>query len=79
MVDMSATIIHHGHVRLLKKAFEYGDVIVGLTTDEEILKAKGYKPELDYDSRKEILESIKYVKEVVPTSWKIDNKILKKI
>ncbi|MFL2578317.1 MAG: 2-aminoethylphosphonate aminotransferase [Flavobacteriaceae bacterium] len=78
MVDMSATIIHHGHVRLLKKAFEYGDVIVGLTTDEEILKAKGYKPELDYESRKEILESIKYIKEVVPTSWKIDNKILKK-
>ena len=78
MVDMSATIIHHGHIRLLKKAFEYGDIIVGLTTDEEILKVKGYYPELDYESRKEILESIKYVKEVVPTSWKIDNKTLKK-
>lgn len=78
MVDMSATIIHHGHVRLLKKAFEYGDVIVGLTIDEEILKAKGYKPELDYESRKEILESIKYIKEVVPVSWKIDDKTLKK-
>jgi len=78
MVDMSATIIHHGHIRLLKKAFEHGDIIVGLTIDEEILKVKGYNPELDYESRKEILESIKYVKEVVPTSWKIDNKTLKK-
>jgi len=78
MVDMSATIIHHGHVRLLKKAFEHGDIIVGLTIDEEILKVKGYNPELDYESRKEILESIKYVKEVVPTSWKIDNKTLEK-
>ena len=73
---MSATIIHHGHIRLLKKAFEYGDIIVGLTTDEEILKAKGYNPELDYESRKEILESIKYVNQVVPTNWKIDNQTL---
>ena len=78
MVDMSATIIHHGHIRLLKKAYEYGDIIVGLTTDQEIIKVKGYKPELDYDSRKEILESIKYVLQVVPTSWKINNSILEK-
>ena len=76
MVDMSATIIHHGHIRLLKNAFEYGDIIVGLTTDDEILKAKGYTPELDYESRKEILESIKYVNQVVPTNWKIDNQTL---
>ena len=26
MVDMSATLIHHGHIRLLKKAAEIGDV-----------------------------------------------------
>ena len=33
---MSATLIHHGHIRLLKKASEFGSVIVALTTDEEI-------------------------------------------
>ena len=76
MVDMSATLIHHGHTRLLKKASSYGDVIIGLTTDDEILKKKGYIPELDYNSRKEILQSIKYVKEVVPTPWKINDNIL---
>ena len=42
MVDMSATLIHHGHVRLIKKAAEYGDVIVGLTSDEEILKKRSF-------------------------------------
>ncbi len=78
LVDMSATIIHHGHTRLLKKASEYGEVIVGLTTDEEIRAKKGYEPELNYEQRKEILESIKYVKEVVPTSWLIDEDVLKK-
>ena len=36
MVDMSATILHHGHIRLLKKAKELGDVIVALALDSEI-------------------------------------------
>ena len=34
MVDMSATLIHHGHIRLLKKAAEIGEVVVALTSDE---------------------------------------------
>ncbi|QWC97188.1 adenylyltransferase/cytidyltransferase family protein [Polynucleobacter paneuropaeus] len=72
MVDMSATLIHHGHIRLLMHAKKMGSVIVALTTDEEIREKKGYKPELDYECRKEILESIKYVDEVVPSKWLID-------
>ena len=73
MVDMSATLIHHGHVRLLKKAAEIGDVVVVLTTDDEIKKKKGYTPELNFEERKEILEAIKYVDEVVPSPWLIDD------
>jgi cytidyltransferase-like protein len=76
MVDMSATLIHHGHIRLLKKASEYGKVIVGLTTDDEIVSKKGYQPELDFEYRKEILESIKYVDEVVPVPWLLDEEVL---
>lgn len=78
MVDMSATLIHHGHVRLLKNASEIGAVVVALTTDEEVEKTKGYKPELSYEERKEILESIRYVEEVVPSTWLIDEEYLKK-
>jgi len=78
MVDMSATLIHHGHIRLLKKASEFGEVVVGLTTDDEIISKKGYQPELDFEYRKEILESIKYVREVVPVPWILDELILKK-
>ena len=76
MVDMSATLIHHGHVRLLKKASEYGSVIVGLTTDDEVNTQKGFSPELAFEYRKEILESIKYVSEVVATPWLIDEDTL---
>ena len=73
LVDMSATLIHHGHIRLLQKASEYGQVIVALTTDDEIKKKKGYVPELSFLEREEILLSIKYVDEVIPSRWLIDN------
>lgn len=72
MVDMSATLIHHGHIRLLKKAAELGNVVVALTTDDEILKKKGYVPELNFEERKEILEALRCVDEVVPSPWLID-------
>lgn len=78
MVDMSATLIHHGHVRLIKKAAEFGDVVIGLTTDDEIETKKGYFPELNFESRKEVLEAMALVKEVVPTPWLINEEVLNK-
>ncbi|HYC58382.1 MAG TPA: adenylyltransferase/cytidyltransferase family protein [Thermoanaerobaculia bacterium] len=76
MVDMTASLIHHGHVRLLKAAKELGTVIVALTTDDECRAHKGYTPELDFGQRREILESIRYVDEVVPSPWLIDDAFL---
>ncbi|TKG96956.1 hypothetical protein EYV94_00580 [Puteibacter caeruleilacunae] len=83
MVDMSATLIHHGHIRLLKRAKnclsdQKIHLVVGLTTDEEVITNKGYKPELTYAEREEVLNAIQYVDEVVPTTWMITNDILKK-
>jgi len=79
VVDMSATIIHHGHIRLLKHAASLGLVRVALTTDEEIVLHKGYQPELGYEQRKEILESIRYVYDVVPSPWLLTDKFLSDI
>lgn len=73
MVDMSATLIHHGHVRLLEKAALLGDVVVALTSDEEVRKTKGYEPELNFEERKEILMAFRTVKEVVSCPWMIDD------
>ncbi len=78
LVDMSTTIIHHGHIRLLKKANKFGKVIVALTTDQEIKKNKKINIILNYKQREEILKSIKYVHRVIPSKWKITNKFLKK-
>lgn len=78
MVDMSVTILHYGHIRLLKKAAAYGHVIVGLSSDKDIKKFKGYTPELNYAQRKEIVSSIKYVKEVVKVNFHVNKEDLKK-
>lgn len=76
MVDMSVSLLHHGHIRILRAASELGKVIVALTTDDELQRKKGYVPELDYAARKEILEAIRYVDEVVPSNWLIDDDFL---
>jgi glycerol-3-phosphate cytidylyltransferase len=76
LVDMSATLLHHGHVRLIKAASRHGKVIVALTTDDEILKVKGYQPELKFEERKEILESLRHVDEVIACPWKLNQSFL---
>ena len=75
---MTADILHHGHIRLLKKASKFGKVIVALTTDKEVKNNKKKIPILSYKQRKEILLSIKYVSKVIPSKWKLDYKFLKK-
>jgi len=76
MVDMSVTLLHHGHIRLLRKAAKYGEVVVGLSTDKDIEKYKGHTPLLTWEFRKEILESIRYVLEVVETPYFITDAVL---
>jgi cytidyltransferase-like protein len=78
LVDMSATIIHHGHVRLINKANKIGKVIIGLTKDKEIKKHKGYIPEIKFIHRKEILMNIKNVQKLIPCNFYITKKFIKK-
>ena len=60
-VGLSADILHKGHINILKIANSYGNVWVGLLTDEAIASYKNI-PYLDYEKRKIVLENIKYVK-----------------
>ena len=79
LLDMSATLIHHGHIRLIKKASKFGNVIIALTKDKEIKKYKGYTPEIKFRNRKEILQSFKHVNRVVPCNFIITDKFLKNL
>lgn len=65
-------LLHWGHIRLLKRAKAKGDyLIVGLSTDE-FNKCKAGKNQSyhDYETRKKMLESIRYVDLVIAEeSW----------
>jgi len=78
LLYISSTIIHNVHIRLLKKASKLGKVYVALTKDKQVKKFKGYNPELNYNQRKEVLESIKYVYRVLPSNFHIKNNYLLK-
>ena len=78
LINLSATILHHGHIRLINKAKKFGKVIVGLTKDKDIKRIKGYVPEIKFKYRKEILENIKNVDQVIPANFYIDDNYLRK-
>ena len=64
-VGMSADLVHPGHMNILKKASTLGDVVVGLLTDQAIASYKRV-PAMSYDQRKEVIENIKGVVQVIP-------------
>lgn len=60
-------IIHKGHIDILKYAKKNCNyLIVAVGTDEFMLQRKKRSAVLSYDQRVAIVESIKYVDEVVP-------------
>ena len=63
-------LLHYGHINLLKRAKALGDyLIVALSTDE-FNAGKGKKAFHDYETRKMMLEAIRYVDLVIPEeSW----------
>ena len=63
-IAMSADVIHSGHINVIEEGAKYGDVIIGLLTDEAIATYKRL-PILDYEIRKKIFENIKNVSQVV--------------
>lgn len=73
-LGMTADIMHPGLIHIINEATKYGDVIVGLLTDKAIAEHKRL-PYLTYEQRKEVVENIKGVSEVVPQEeWSyVDN------
>lgn len=63
-------LLHYGHIHLLRRAKSLGDyLIVGLSTDE-FNELKGKTAYYNYQDRKTLLESIRFVDLVIPeNSW----------
>jgi glycerol-3-phosphate cytidylyltransferase len=60
-------LFHIGHVNLLRRArLECDYLIVGVTTDELCIEAKGKAPIIPFTERMSVVESVRYVDMVVP-------------
>ncbi len=64
-ISLIADVLHAGHIRVLKKGAELGEVIVGLYTDKACGELNDV-PYLDYEKRKEVVENLKFVSKVIP-------------
>lgn len=62
---MIADIMHPGLINIIQEGAKYGDVIIGLFTDKAIATHKRL-PYLTYEQRKNVVENIKGVSEIVP-------------
>lgn len=60
-------LFHIGHLNILKKAKEHCDyLIVGVSTDENVLNYKKKMPIIPFKERIAIIDSIRYVDRAVP-------------
>ena len=65
-VNGAFDILHIGHIKLLKHAAAMGYLRVGIDTDDRIKELKGpTRPFNCFKDRKEMLESLRFVDEVV--------------
>ena len=64
-LSMSTDIIHGGHINIIRKAAELGEVTVGILTDKVVASYKRF-PLLSYEERVKIVENIQGVAKVIP-------------
>lgn len=62
-------LIHKGHINILKRAKEMGDHLTVAISSDEFNANKGKQAFYDYETRKLILESIRYVDQVIPEKF----------
>ena len=72
-------LLHYGHIRLLKRAKELGDYLIVAVSTDEFNALKGKKAYHNYETRKKMLEAIRYVDLVIPEeNWEQKPKDIKK-
>lgn len=67
-------LLHYGHIEILRRAKALGDYLVVALSTDEFNESKGKTAYHSYETRKKMLEAIRYVDLVIPeNSW--DQKI----
>ncbi len=69
-------LLHYGHIEILRRAKALGDYLIVAVSTDEFNDIKGKKAYHNYETRKKMLEAIRYVDLVIPeNTWeqKIDD------
>ncbi|MFI1015812.1 phosphoenolpyruvate mutase [Streptomyces sp. NPDC020965] len=64
-VGMSADLIHPGHINIIQRAGDLGDITIGLLTDAAIASYKRL-PHMTFEQRQAVVKNLKGVTAVVP-------------
>jgi phosphoenolpyruvate phosphomutase / 2-hydroxyethylphosphonate cytidylyltransferase len=76
-LGLTGDIIHPGIINIIREGAKHGDLTVGLLTDSAIVSHKRL-PYLTYEQRKEVIENIKGVTDVIPQEdWSYVPNLLK--
>lgn len=59
-------LLHFGHIEILRRAKSLGDYLVVALSTDEFNAIKGKKAYHNYETRKKMLEAIRYVDLVIP-------------
>ena len=59
-------VLHYGHINLLKRAKALGDYLIDGLSSNEFNEVKNKKSYYNYEQRKKILESLRFVDLVIP-------------
>lgn len=61
-------LLHYGHIRLLERAKNLGDYLIVAVSTDEFNELKGKKAFYDYETRRKMVEVLKFVDLVIPES-----------
>ena len=59
-------LLHYGHINLLKRAKALGDYLIVAVSTDQFNEIKGKKAYHNYETRKLMLEAVRYVDLVIP-------------
>lgn len=59
-------LLHYGHIEILRRAKALGDYLVVAVSTDEFNEIKGKKAYHNYETRKKMLEAVRYVDLVIP-------------
>lgn len=69
-------VIHEGHLNIIREAKKYGEVIVGILSDEAMIKYNQF-PTLSFEERKELVQALPDISRVVTQQDVMYDEIIK--